>query len=323
MITTILITNSNKTKQNKQNKTNKHQQKSNGLTPDVTAAGVGVCVPLPPDPPLVVPDTGIWRHRDTDHKGVDGYLITWLFFSFLFFSFLFLSLLTHSSLVPSLPLFSFFHSSRFLHSRFSLHAITSVPSSALSPSSSSSHSNRRSRSCSAASTASRLPSWGAESGLAPPKSPSSCDTSITSTANSFTCSAGVTSVRSSTSSADTSARWGRQSWWAGASSHTPSSASGEHSIHHSFIHSLINPSTNQPFIQLINQSFIHSPLNQSSPSTCRGSPPRGTYLILDPHYAKGDGAEAVRRWGGCEWKDGSIWREDAYYNFCLPLLRRE
>lgn len=44
------------------------------------------------------------------------------------------------------------------------------------------------------------------------------------------------------------------------------------------------------------------------------------YLILDPHYIGKEDKKIIQEAGWCNWKDPSIFRKDAFYNFCLPQL---
>ncbi|KNC54032.1 Ufm1-specific protease 2 [Thecamonas trahens ATCC 50062] len=42
------------------------------------------------------------------------------------------------------------------------------------------------------------------------------------------------------------------------------------------------------------------------------------FLILDPHYSGQENAGTVRKKGWVGWKDASLFKADAFYNFCLP-----
>lgn len=42
------------------------------------------------------------------------------------------------------------------------------------------------------------------------------------------------------------------------------------------------------------------------------------FLILDPHYVGKEDVKIIQEAGWCNWKDASIFREDAFYNLCLP-----
>lgn len=45
-----------------------------------------------------------------------------------------------------------------------------------------------------------------------------------------------------------------------------------------------------------------------------------SFLILDPHYTGDEDIDTIIKKGWCNWKDGSIFRKDAFYNFCQPQL---
>eukprot|EP01090_Pellita_catalonica_P010323 TRINITY_DN21776_c0_g1_i1.p1 TRINITY_DN21776_c0_g1~~TRINITY_DN21776_c0_g1_i1.p1 ORF type:complete len:570 (-),score=92.78 TRINITY_DN21776_c0_g1_i1:64-1773(-) len=48
------------------------------------------------------------------------------------------------------------------------------------------------------------------------------------------------------------------------------------------------------------------------------------FLILDPHYTGLDDQKRACKGGnGCGWKPASVFRADAFYNFCLPLRPRQ
>lgn len=44
------------------------------------------------------------------------------------------------------------------------------------------------------------------------------------------------------------------------------------------------------------------------------------YLILDPHYRGEDKIEKIISKGWCGWKKSTIWKKEAFYNLCLPLV---
>jgi Ufm1-specific protease 2 len=44
------------------------------------------------------------------------------------------------------------------------------------------------------------------------------------------------------------------------------------------------------------------------------------FLILDPHYLGPDDVGVILSQGWCKWRDRSIFRKDAFYNFCVPLI---
>lgn len=44
------------------------------------------------------------------------------------------------------------------------------------------------------------------------------------------------------------------------------------------------------------------------------------YLILDPHYRGEDKIDKVVSNGWCSWKKNTIWKKDAFYNLCLPIV---
>jgi hypothetical protein len=43
------------------------------------------------------------------------------------------------------------------------------------------------------------------------------------------------------------------------------------------------------------------------------------FLILDPHYVGKNDASAIVRSKWCAWHDASLFRSDAFYNFCMPM----
>ena len=48
------------------------------------------------------------------------------------------------------------------------------------------------------------------------------------------------------------------------------------------------------------------------------------FLILDPHYPGGDGnIKNILSKGWCAWKEVTMFRADAFYNLCMPLLPRD
>lgn len=48
------------------------------------------------------------------------------------------------------------------------------------------------------------------------------------------------------------------------------------------------------------------------------------FLILDPHYPGSDGnIKNILQKGWCAWKDVTMFKADAFYNLCMPLLPRE
>lgn len=45
------------------------------------------------------------------------------------------------------------------------------------------------------------------------------------------------------------------------------------------------------------------------------------FLILDPHYPGSDGnVKNILSKGWCAWKDVSMFKADAFYNLCMPML---
>jgi hypothetical protein len=45
----------------------------------------------------------------------------------------------------------------------------------------------------------------------------------------------------------------------------------------------------------------------------------GEYLILDPHYIGEESIKRVISKGYCSWKKEDLFKDDSFYNFCLPL----
>ena len=46
------------------------------------------------------------------------------------------------------------------------------------------------------------------------------------------------------------------------------------------------------------------------------------YLILDPHYVGNDNQTTIIHKGWCAWKTIDIFRNDCFYNLCLPQRPR-
>lgn len=42
------------------------------------------------------------------------------------------------------------------------------------------------------------------------------------------------------------------------------------------------------------------------------------FLILDPHYTGSEDLKTIRDKGWCSWKSGDLFRQDSFYNLCLP-----
>ncbi|KAF2072674.1 hypothetical protein CYY_006008 [Polysphondylium violaceum] len=48
------------------------------------------------------------------------------------------------------------------------------------------------------------------------------------------------------------------------------------------------------------------------------------YLILDPHYTGAtDNIKLIKEKGWCGWKPASLFRKDAFYNFCMPQIKND
>lgn len=47
------------------------------------------------------------------------------------------------------------------------------------------------------------------------------------------------------------------------------------------------------------------------------------YLILDPHYVGPDRIDIIAQKGWCKWHDKSLFRKDAFYNLCLPMIQHQ
>jgi hypothetical protein len=48
------------------------------------------------------------------------------------------------------------------------------------------------------------------------------------------------------------------------------------------------------------------------------------FLILDPHYPGGDSnIKNILQKGWVAWKDVTMFKADAFYNLCMPLINRE
>lgn len=58
-------------------------------------------------------------------------------------------------------------------------------------------------------------------------------------------------------------------------------------------------------------------VNVSKPLLPNGQPDI-KYLILDPHYTGSESISTIISDQWCAWKPPTIWKKDAFYNFCLP-----